>query len=492
MTRTLDDWATVFNLAIVVLPDRPEGASFVPDHRSHLRDVRRQRRPHDRVRADDAGDHEAHPRRPRSTTGSCGAIPSGRSSTASDSNGSRRSCTCARTRRSSAAAQGWSPTRVAEGRRRDRPARALDVTDRVRTRRSAPDSGLADRQLTLQRFRADSSALTWANVPDVTVGTIGCLASFPMSRRSVRPHRGGVLLRARHLTLGLALGLALGATTIAIPAGATPQSDLASKTAQAKRLEAQIEANSDRADILDEQYLRRRTPSPTRTTRSRRAERGIAAGPTPRRRSCARGSAGAPRSSTWAREAVIPLGMDATERARARLAREVRRRRRRDRQPDDRPAATCSTSNSAARPRTSRSKRPTRRSSRTRPATHAVRSARANAQIEQLLGSTKSDIRTLADKIETRQARRASKRRAGARPSAGRGRAGCSRASVSGGRRRGQRWRRRRAGRRPIRQRPRAERWCRRSGRVRRSPARQAVSVRGGRTRRPSTAPASR
>ncbi|MDQ1458606.1 MAG: hypothetical protein QOI08_90, partial [Actinomycetota bacterium] len=25
-TRTLDDWATVFNLAIVVLPDRPEGA----------------------------------------------------------------------------------------------------------------------------------------------------------------------------------------------------------------------------------------------------------------------------------------------------------------------------------------------------------------------------------------------------------------------------------------------------------------------------------
>jgi len=29
VTRTLDDWATVFNLAIVVLPDRPEGASFV-------------------------------------------------------------------------------------------------------------------------------------------------------------------------------------------------------------------------------------------------------------------------------------------------------------------------------------------------------------------------------------------------------------------------------------------------------------------------------
>jgi hypothetical protein len=30
VTRTLDDWTTVFNLAIVVLPDRPEGRQFVP------------------------------------------------------------------------------------------------------------------------------------------------------------------------------------------------------------------------------------------------------------------------------------------------------------------------------------------------------------------------------------------------------------------------------------------------------------------------------
>jgi hypothetical protein len=30
VTRTLDDWATVFNLAIIVLPDRPEGAAFLP------------------------------------------------------------------------------------------------------------------------------------------------------------------------------------------------------------------------------------------------------------------------------------------------------------------------------------------------------------------------------------------------------------------------------------------------------------------------------
>lgn len=30
VTRTLDDWATVFNLAVVILPFRPEAAQWVP------------------------------------------------------------------------------------------------------------------------------------------------------------------------------------------------------------------------------------------------------------------------------------------------------------------------------------------------------------------------------------------------------------------------------------------------------------------------------
>src|ERR1700682_2731062 len=30
VTRTLDDWATVFNILLIVLPDRPEGAGFIP------------------------------------------------------------------------------------------------------------------------------------------------------------------------------------------------------------------------------------------------------------------------------------------------------------------------------------------------------------------------------------------------------------------------------------------------------------------------------
>ena len=97
-TRTLDDWATVFNLAIVVLPDRPEGASFLGIV--------------DRIFAT-FGDSDVRTiicvpttppiakrilgDRPRQAA-SCGATRSARSSTASVWSGCPRSCTCARTR----------------------------------------------------------------------------------------------------------------------------------------------------------------------------------------------------------------------------------------------------------------------------------------------------------------------------------------------------------------------------------------------------------
>ncbi|MCU1467477.1 MAG: cell wall-associated hydrolase, invasion-associated protein [Actinomycetia bacterium] len=96
-----------------------------------------------------------------------------------------------------------------------------------------------------------------------------------MSRRNVS-HRGAGIFGARHLTLGLALGLALSVTAIASPAGATPQSDLASKTAQAKQLEATIEANSQRADVLDEQYLQAQAAVADANRQIVSAEQGIA------------------------------------------------------------------------------------------------------------------------------------------------------------------------------------------------------------------------
>ncbi len=79
-----------------------------------------------------------------------------------------------------------------------------------------------------------------------------------MLRRSPGLPRRAARLRARYVSLSLALGLTVSAVgAIAVPgaAGATPQSDLASQQAQARQLQAQIDANTQRADVLDEQYL---------------------------------------------------------------------------------------------------------------------------------------------------------------------------------------------------------------------------------------------
>jgi cell wall-associated NlpC family hydrolase len=77
--------------------------------------------------------------------------------------------------------------------------------------------------------------------------------------------------------VSLAIGLALGATTISAPsASASPQSDLAGKMQQARQLEAQIQANSDRADVLDEQYLQAQTAVEAAKQQIADAEAGIA------------------------------------------------------------------------------------------------------------------------------------------------------------------------------------------------------------------------
>ncbi|HUI47451.1 MAG TPA: NlpC/P60 family protein [Acidimicrobiia bacterium] len=132
-----------------------------------------------------------------------------------------------------------------------------------------------------------------------------------MSRRSISPHRGGGILRARHLALSLALGLALGTAFVAVPASASPQGDLASKTDQARRLEAQIQANSDRADVLDEQYLQAQSAVADANRQIATAEQGIAT---------ARAQESQLRSELGGRAAMLymgagtgdPLGFDAT------------------------------------------------------------------------------------------------------------------------------------------------------------------------------------
>jgi len=132
-----------------------------------------------------------------------------------------------------------------------------------------------------------------------------------MSRRSVSPHRGARPFGPRHLALSLALGLALSATAIAVPAGATPQTDLASKTAQAQRLQAQIDANSQKADALDEQFLQAQNAVAEANHQIAIAERGIAQ---------AQQQESALRTRLGSRAALLymgagsgdPLGIDAT------------------------------------------------------------------------------------------------------------------------------------------------------------------------------------
>ena len=62
VTRTLDDWATVFNLALVVLPDRPEARAFLPViERIFARSATATCRTIVCV-PEHAADHQAHPR----------------------------------------------------------------------------------------------------------------------------------------------------------------------------------------------------------------------------------------------------------------------------------------------------------------------------------------------------------------------------------------------------------------------------------------------
>ena len=219
-----------------------------------------------------------------------------------------------------------------------------------------------------------------------------------MSRRSVLSHRGGGLVRARHLALGLALGLALAATTIALPAGATPQSDLASKTAQAQRLEGQIEANSQRADILDEKYLEAQNAVAAANHQIASAEHGIAA---------ARAQETQLRTRLGGRAALLymgagsgdPLGMDATSvqelGSRARYGDAAA-------ETDNRMIDQLRVLDEQLGRQTQDLEKQKADAQKQQDEANAARGqvARANAQIQQLLGSTKSDIRTLADKIE--------------------------------------------------------------------------------------------
>lgn len=220
-----------------------------------------------------------------------------------------------------------------------------------------------------------------------------------MSRRSNCPHRVPSLLRARHLTLGLALGLALGATAIAVPAGATPQTDLASKTAQAKQLESQIQANSDRADVLDEQYLQAQNAVATANRQIASAEKGIAD---------ARQQEAQLRGQLGGRAALLymgagsgdPLGMDTSNvqelGARAKYGEAAA-------ESDNKMIDQLGVLDEQLRNQTASLEQQKTNAQKQQDVADAARRevAAASNKMQELLNSTQSDIRTLANKIET-------------------------------------------------------------------------------------------
>jgi cell wall-associated NlpC family hydrolase len=220
-----------------------------------------------------------------------------------------------------------------------------------------------------------------------------------MSRRSSCPTRGGGTLRARRLTtLGLALGLAVGVTAFATPAGATPQTDLASKTAQARQLASQIESNSNRADVLDEQYLQAQNAVATAKHQIATAEAGIAS---------ARRQESTLRDRLGGRAALLymgagssdPLGISASSvqelGSRAKYSAAAA-------ETDDRMISQLTVLDEQLQiQERDLQKQKANAEKRQSDADNARREVEAaNSKLQQLLSTTKSDIRSLANKIE--------------------------------------------------------------------------------------------
>jgi cell wall-associated NlpC family hydrolase len=219
-----------------------------------------------------------------------------------------------------------------------------------------------------------------------------------MSRRSISPTRGGGILRARRLTLGLALGLAVGATAFAVPASATPQSDLASKTAQAHQLAAEIDSNTTRADVLDEQFLQAQDAVATANHQIASAEAGIAS---------ARGQESKLRERLGGRAAMLymgagsgdPLGINATSvqelGARAKYSAAAA-------ETDDRMIGQLTVLDEQLQIQTKDlEKQKAVAQDRQKEADNARRQVeQVTAKLQHLLSTTKTDIKTLANKIE--------------------------------------------------------------------------------------------
>ena len=183
VTRTLDDWSTMFHLCLVILPPRPEAAVFIPIAKRIFQvfgdaDCRTA---FCVVGNEFIAKRRARRRRGPSTSRS--SIPTASSSPASGSRTSPRSCTCARTRRSSPRAEGWDPHAWQDVAKEIGEVDGLERADRRGRRRSAAHSGLAG----LTEFNALTCDDTRSRMHDPGMG-VRAFARVPAS-----PYRGDPL-----------------------------------------------------------------------------------------------------------------------------------------------------------------------------------------------------------------------------------------------------------------------------------------------------------
>jgi cell wall-associated NlpC family hydrolase len=187
-------------------------------------------------------------------------------------------------------------------------------------------------------------------------------------------------------------------TAFATPAGATPQTDLTSKTAQARQLASQIESNSNRADVLDEQYLQAQNAVATAKHQIATAEAGIAS---------ARRQESTLRDRLGGRAALLymgagssdPLGISASSvqelGSRAKYSAAAA-------ETDDRMISQLTVLDEQLQiQERDLQKQKANAEKRQSDADNARREVEAaNSKLQQLLSTTKSDIRSLANKIE--------------------------------------------------------------------------------------------
>jgi cell wall-associated NlpC family hydrolase len=203
------------------------------------------------------------------------------------------------------------------------------------------------------------------------------------------------------------VGLALGLPALGSPAVAAPQQDLAAKQAEARRLQARLDANTERASMLDEDYLEAQAAFEDATDRIATAEQALVMADENTQRLRGLLASRAARLYMTAGNAD-PLGIDAAD------ARELGTRAKYAEAAADRDRTVLDDLKIAEEQLDAQRKDLEKERASAEERKHAADKARdevaaANDEIRDLLSSARADIRDLAQQIERERAEAAAR-----------------------------------------------------------------------------------